>query len=369
MMLTVESIPDLKPLDQNSSSNSNNISFNLENVRFIDEEDESSRTIPYHARQDSHPFSYGVNSTTMIHETQQKLSSPSLVRKASFDKSNGDTLKKVQTHVYPEYETKPIPNFSTYSSSPSNYVTLNSKYSNSYITPSHTYSSQKDYKDPIDDIFTESALSASDKQIKREFHEEYYKDERRRCDPLKRSLTEGTIRRNPGRIYSKTTVTSNFPNTNSLSPPGDFRTKSPEFHETYSITTNDNNLTWLQKQQLKLKERKEQQLREERFPHESRLLSELRTMQSRRHHHTASVRMDGYTSDTTAFADDDEDYTIPLHINTRNHVPTHGSKTETINASKSYTLKNERPFMTVKKMYEKNVGSSQSPNNLPILWM
>lgn len=221
MMLTVESIPDLKPLDQNSAN-----TLNLDNVRFIDEEDESSRTIPYHARQDSRPFSYGVNSTTMIHETQQKLSSPSLVRKASFDKSNGDTLKKVQTQVYP-YETKSVPSFDNYSSSPtSNYATLHYKHSNS--------GAQKDYADPIDDIFTESALSASNNQIKREFREEYYKDERRRYDPLKRSLTESTIRRSPEKFNSKpSTNISPYSDTDSLSPPGAFRTKSPEFHEKY----------------------------------------------------------------------------------------------------------------------------------------
>ncbi|XP_044752814.1 tensin-1 isoform X4 [Coccinella septempunctata] len=349
MMLTVESIPDLKPLDQNPSSASH--TFNLENVRFIDDEEESSRTIPYHARQDSRPFSYGVNSATMIQETQQKLSSPSLVRKASFDKSNGDTLKKVQTQVYP-YDAKPIPSFS---SNPSpNYATLNYKYSNTRVSPP-----QKEYNDPIDDIFTQSALSASNNQIKREFREEYYKDERRRYDPLKRSLTESTIRRSPEKIYAKTAAISNpYSDTDSLSPPGAFRTKSPEFHENYSITTNNSNLTWLQKQQLKLKEKKEQQLREERFPHESRLLSELRTMQSRRHHHTASVRMDGYTSDTTAFADDDDDYTVPLHINTRNHAPIQSSKIEMTESDKSYTTKQERPFVAVKKMYERNLGSS-----------
>lgn len=27
--------------------------------------------------------------------------------------------------------------------------------------------------------------------------------------------------------------------------------------------------------------------------------------------------VDGYTSDTTAFADDDDDFAVPLHVNTR----------------------------------------------------
>lgn len=57
MMLTVQSIPDLKPHQDNSN-------FGLENARFID--DDEDKNIPYHARQDSRPFSYGVNSN-MIH--------------------------------------------------------------------------------------------------------------------------------------------------------------------------------------------------------------------------------------------------------------------------------------------------------------
>lgn len=58
-----------------------------------------------------------------------------------------------------------------------------------------------------------------------------------RFDPMKRSYTEGTIRRSPEKVGFKTssTVTSPFSDTESLSPPGQFRTansRSPEFHET-----------------------------------------------------------------------------------------------------------------------------------------
>ncbi|KAH0819230.1 hypothetical protein GEV33_003560 [Tenebrio molitor] len=126
------------------------------------------------------------------------------------------------------------------------------------------------------------------------------------------------------------------------------------------------NLTWLQKQQLKLKERREVQLREERHPHETRLLSELRHVQSRHMKPTASHRLDGYTSDTTAFADDDEDYTIPLHINTtqKSSSTAPGSPRtmmRTYSANKtSYTSKNERPFMTVKRAHERYAQNSDS---------
>lgn len=125
----------------------------------------------------------------------------------------------------------------------------------------------------------------------------------------------------------------------------------------YRYTTNKN-LTWLQKQQLKLKERREVQLREERQPHETRLLSELRHVQSRHMKPTASHRLDGYTSDTTAFADDDDDYTIPLHINTtqKNNNTSPGSPrtlSRSYSASKSSYGKTERPFMTVKRAHER----------------
>lgn len=112
--------------------------------------------------------------------------------------------------------------------------------------------------------------------------------------------------------------------------------------------TCNNNLTWLQKQQQKLRERREIQLRDERQPHETQLLSELRSVQSRHMRPTASHRLDGYTSDTTAFADDDDDYKIPLHINTKNNNTSAYSTLQS-----SYSSKTERPFMTVKRAHEK----------------
>lgn len=224
MMLTVESIPDLKPHTHVTTSTSNsltttnvttsntgahqNFTISDENVRFIDDDDDN-KNIPYHARQDSRPFTYG----TMIGESKG-LSSPSLVRKASFNKSSGDTLKKVQTQVFPDFTT------------PSKYNTLNNY-----------------RRDPIDDIFTTSALnhvnnSTQSHPYKRDFREEYYKEEVKRYDPLKRSYTDGTLRKSPEKITSYKTsssvVTSPYSDTESLSPPREFRnnTKSPEFHET-----------------------------------------------------------------------------------------------------------------------------------------
>lgn len=97
------------------------------------------------------------------------------------------------------------------------------------------------------------------------------------------------------------------------------------------------------------------QLKEERQPHETRLISELRNVQSRHMRPTASHRLDGYTSDTTAFADDDDDFTIPLHINTKN-ATSPNSVTDYKVQKNSYTTttsRNERPFVSVRKAHEK----------------
>ncbi|CAH0725822.1 unnamed protein product, partial [Brenthis ino] len=74
-------------------------------------------------------------------------------------------------------------------------------------------------------------------------------------------------------------------------------------------------LTWLQRQQQKLRERKEARERVARLPLEW-------DAPSRHVRRSASHRMDGYTSDTTAFADDDDDFSVPLHVNTRTPLRT-----------------------------------------------
>ncbi|GJQ86468.1 putative phosphotyrosine-binding protein [Trypoxylus dichotomus] len=338
MMLTVQSMPDPKP---NSQSISASTALNIDNVRYIDEEED--KNIPYHARQDSRPFTYGVNST-MIEESK-KLSSPSLVRKASFNKSTGDTLKKVQTQVMPDFSPK------------ANYTWTTSNYHTKYNT------SKYEKKDPIDDIFTTEALNAPDTQSWR------YR-EVKRYDPMKRSFTEDTLRRSPEKSNYKN-VASAYSDSESISPPRAFRTKSPEYPEIYNTSStinttnaisNNNNLTWLQRQQLKLKERKEMQLREER-QHEILLMSELRNVQSRHMRPMASHRLDGYTSDTTAFADDDDEFMIPLHINTKN--PTSPESTvsySTIKSNYSTINRNERPFVAVHKAHKKY---EQNPDSTP----
>ncbi|XP_056635668.1 tensin-1 isoform X9 [Diorhabda sublineata] len=348
MMLTVQSIPDLKT----SPSLTNN--GREDEFRFIDDEDEKS--IPYHARQSSQPFSYGINAN-MISESK-RLASPSLVRKVS-GKGNENIYKSsIGSEI--TYKSSPVSEI-TYKSSPGSDSTYKSSMSSDGTLRKVQAQVYPEFGTKInnypksDNIFHSNSTLQS---IKSDFREEYYREDVRRYDPLKRSLTEGTIRRSPEKIYkhSQSVVTSPYSDTESLSPPGAFRnnTKSPEFHETY---TNGTNLTWLQRQQQKLKERREIILKEERQPHETRLLSELRSVQSRHMRPTASHRLDGYTSDTTAFADDDEDYTIPLHINTmsKNGSTTPGSTSNysTLKSTYSTTLKNERPFVSVKKAHER----------------
>lgn len=95
-------------------------------------------------------------------------------------------------------------------------------------------------------------------------------------------------------------------------------------------------LSWLQRQQQKLRERKDSMRRAERHPQESRLLSELRSSQQFKGQQQQNQQQsggrpgdDGYLSDVTLFSELDivgtsregspdirSLYATPLHINT-----------------------------------------------------
>ncbi|XP_046961886.1 tensin-1 isoform X2 [Vanessa cardui] len=96
----------------------------------------------------------------------------------------------------------------------------------------------------------------------------------------------------------------------------DFNTirREPRRSEGNNVEGNSG-LTWLQRQQQKLRERKEARERVARLPLEW-------DAPSRHVRRSASHRVDGYTSDTTAFADDDDDFSVPLHVNTRTPLRT-----------------------------------------------
>lgn len=111
MQITVESISDIAPpsmtrsatyagpsaqrshsrqtvaahstLPSSSAASGVSILDDLDSVAYIDDPEE----IPYHARQDSRPFTYGAAPGPEMLRGQPGLSSPSLVRKASFGKS------------------------------------------------------------------------------------------------------------------------------------------------------------------------------------------------------------------------------------------------------------------------------------------
>ncbi|XP_063612872.1 tensin-2-like isoform X7 [Penaeus indicus] len=99
---------------------------------------------------------------------------------------------------------------------------------------------------------------------------------------------------------------------------------SSEFHTRSLSSTGSNNLSWLQMQQLKLAERREAKLRAERAPHEARMLSELRTrmgQQQRTSTTTSRDFEDGYVSDTTLLSETSRESSpvktlAPLTINT-----------------------------------------------------
>lgn len=113
-------------------------------------------------------------------------------------------------------------------------------------------------------------------------------------------------------------------------------------------------MTWLQRQQQKLRERREAALRIERRPQEVRLLTELK---SQYHHRPSASHRDGYTSDTTHFADDDEDdddddLSIPLHVQTS---PTRNLASAPVSPLPRRGYQNgvaERPFVQVKRTHE-----------------
>ncbi|XP_021929255.1 tensin-2 isoform X5 [Zootermopsis nevadensis] len=278
--------------DRTNATNTSTVLDDLVDVNYIDDT-ETDENIPYHARQNSSPFTYGAiptspqqqqqTSSTAMLQMHPGLASPSLVRKASF-RGGAATPKG-----------SPV----------SSTTTLRQSSLVSSAQPS-----------PPEDFVDGDVSDVS-----------------------------------PTRDYRYNGASSTSP-------------RSPEFHDGHivGITSNAsiNNLTWLQRQQQKLRERKEVQMRTERYPQESRLITELRTIQQHSYNRvlrpSASHRADGYTSDTTHFADEDddqEDFTIPLHINTTTS-PTH--KLNSVGSAPASPL---LPNRTSSRRY---YGTSTTPN-------
>ncbi|XP_049864999.1 tensin isoform X2 [Pectinophora gossypiella] len=117
--------------------------------------------------------------------------------------------------------------------------------------------------------------------------------------------------------------------------------------------TESSGLTWLQRQQQKLRERKEARERVARLP------LEWDAPASRHVRRSASHRVDGYTSDTTAFADDDEDFSVPLHVNTRTTLRNDSISPQAPDRTSS------RKFM-YEKMTMREWSASSTPATTPV---
>ncbi|CAB3250004.1 unnamed protein product [Arctia plantaginis] len=128
------------------------------------------------------------------------------------------------------------------------------------------------------------------------------------------------------------------------------RAREPRRSE--SSVESSSGLTWLQRQQQKLRERKEARERVARLP------LEWDTAPSRHVRRSASHRVDGYTSDTTAFADDDDDFSVPLHVNTRTTLRTDHISPQAPDRTSS------RKFM-YEKMTMREWSSASTPTNTP----
>uniref|UniRef100_A0A1L8DML3 Putative focal adhesion protein tensin n=1 Tax=Nyssomyia neivai TaxID=330878 RepID=A0A1L8DML3_9DIPT len=214
--------------------------------------DEDSENIPYHAREDSRPFTYGnVQSppASGMLKMQSGLSSPSLVRK-QLNQHGGHRKTPIRNdfeEMLRERREK-IDNekYSIGDRTPNGSNTLRSYHTTSTGPGSYTTTEQRWYSNG--------------------YHE-----------PLKRSNTmDGG--------FARSTSTDGL-----------------------------TGQSWLQLQQQKLRARNEQKLRDERDVFERRVHTEI-TGRPYRSRSSASKRYDGYTSDTT-FADE-VDYRRPLHVQT-----------------------------------------------------
>ncbi|KAK8740847.1 hypothetical protein OTU49_002724 [Cherax quadricarinatus] len=154
-------------------------------------------------------------------------------------------------------------------------------------------------------------------------------------------------------------------------------------------STSSNNVSWLQMQQRKLAERREAKFRAERGPQEARMLSELRTRMSQQQRTTATGSKefeDGYVSDTTLLSETSRESSPvktlpPLTINTgvapttpqkppighstpargnsapsspilptRNNAPSNSQRS--LPRKQPDMLERERPFVAVKRAHE-----------------
>ncbi|CAG5022077.1 unnamed protein product [Parnassius apollo] len=126
-----------------------------------------------------------------------------------------------------------------------------------------------------------------------------------------------------------------------------------ELRKSESSNEGSSGLTWLQRQQQKLRERKEARERVARLP------LEWDSTSARHVRRSASHRVDGYTSDTTAFADDDDDFTVPLHVNTRTPLRTDSISPQAPDRTSSKKIMYEK--MTMAREWSTNTTPTSTP--------
>ncbi|KAI5641467.1 phosphotyrosine-binding domain-containing protein [Phthorimaea operculella] len=251
MLRTVSALPDPPPAQAQSSA-------------------DRAPDIPYHARADSAPFTYGAPGLRPgMLRAPNRLASPELVRRALGGKrdyrpiEDDDEVDRVAT---PEPPRAPAP--------------LSPRTLRKLTHEDVTTTATKGSSPTPSPLRNGKWLNGDAEWVDRP------------PSSARKALPEnGTWRSNSTPLWNDT-----------------LRAREPRRSE--NGTESSSGLTWLQRQQQKLRERKEARERVARLP------LEWDGPNSRHVRRSASHRVDGYTSDTTAFADDDDDFSVPLHVNT-----------------------------------------------------
>ncbi|XP_031636541.1 uncharacterized protein LOC116349303 isoform X6 [Contarinia nasturtii] len=295
-------------------------SIKVNNSGVTSEDDES---IPYHAREDSRPFTYGdatgvqlsptsirkatgtATGTGMI-KLQSGLSSPSLVRKhlGSNATNPPTTARKSPNNGRNDFEEMLLQRREKI---------LNDKYSIGDKTPNGNSVSETNN---LNASATNKWNTSSNTLNGYQYHE-----------PLKRSNTmDGGFGRGNTSGY---------------------------------VSDGSSGQTWLQLQQQKLRAKKELQHKGDNEYCERNVHIDNRNRPLRSRSSQSSHRYDGYSSDTGAFDSrafiDEVDYRQPLHVQTPNRP---NERYHTI--TKTTTATNERPFVSVKRAHEQ----SKANNNI-----
>jgi len=267
------------------------------------------KEIPYHARKDSKPFTYGLVADVKLAKTWN--ANENGVVNGNVTEATGWRNRKDSVANGSESATKGL-------ESPS----LVRKLSGGGSSPSSPTAESNARSAPRIPV---PSLSISPRPL------------RKLSDTLVLNATPSTPLTAPAatsspRIDVPTTTISLEDGIQDISTSSDASSKRWQTEENGGGSTSG--LSWLQRQQEKLRERKDSVRRSERRPHEARLISELRTAQQvkgqqQQHHHLQQQQRpgdDGYLSDVTLFSELNTSregspdirnvYATPLHINT-----------------------------------------------------